>query len=688
MGKKKHESKPGRGKLLDAWVAPDDAGEAVGCLATSFTFSPAFFEEECLARFLQLESDPAEDGPVYLVEREEKLAQLVCAAALVDQHHCRGNRSLRWDLLPARMPRGLQHAKVSLLSWSKLIRVVIASANLTDDGYRRNQEVFGIIDFHEDGESPLSCLTDTVRFLRRVAEHSKASTGTSSPALGRWNQLLDRALRDARAWGLADDEFSRSAVRVTAIFSGPGYPNLFESLRNLWPGGPPATHASVVSPFFDPPEVPNAAAEELWGLVRQRGEAKVAFHVSAEDIPGESAVLLHAPRSLLEAQPLRGSAATAFYRVCLDQGRPLHAKGIWLEDERWAVYSIGSSNFTSAGTGLGQAPNTEANLVYIVDCNRDEKAGKSLETTFPDSETVDLAGDVRWSPLTGEGEDAVCDGVLLPKAFGEAVYDRDDQGRATITVTFVGEPPSGWELMPDGSEQPFFGEAQWLTRSRPASCRVDWDATRPPSGFWVRWTGSGGSAWWPINVFSGRALPPPEELADLPLEVLMNILTSSRPLHRVLQDYLRRRERVKAKDGEQTIVDPHKRVDTSSFLLQRTRRISWAFNALRERLERPVATVEILQWRLHGPVGVMAFVKALVREAQSAQEKAFLIAELALELARVEPTKTPGCLTTKQHKDEIQTVIAALKTLVPERTPDEPKNLRDYVESVFAKVSG
>src|SRR5260370_22271803 len=102
MGKKKHEGEPGHGKLLDVWVTHDDVGDPVGCLDTSFTVSPVFFEEECLARFLQLESDPTEDGPVYLVEREEKLAQVTCAAALVDQHHCRGSRSLRWDLLSAR----------------------------------------------------------------------------------------------------------------------------------------------------------------------------------------------------------------------------------------------------------------------------------------------------------------------------------------------------------------------------------------------------------------------------------------------------------------------------------------------------------------------------------------------------------------------------------------------------------
>jgi hypothetical protein len=107
MGKRKRDIKPGYAKILNAWSAPDTAGDPVGCVATSFTFSPVFFEEECLGRFLRLETDPVEDGPLYLVEREEKLSQVACAAALVDQHHCQGSRSLRWDLLSARMPEVL-----------------------------------------------------------------------------------------------------------------------------------------------------------------------------------------------------------------------------------------------------------------------------------------------------------------------------------------------------------------------------------------------------------------------------------------------------------------------------------------------------------------------------------------------------------------------------------------------------
>lgn len=134
MARKKKAQRAGYGKILDAWVPPKNAGSPIGCVATSFTFSPVFFEEECIGRFLGLETDPTEDGPLYLIEREEKLSQVMCVTALVDQHHCRGARSLRWDLLSARLPKGILHAKISLLCWSEYVRVIVASANLTEDG--------------------------------------------------------------------------------------------------------------------------------------------------------------------------------------------------------------------------------------------------------------------------------------------------------------------------------------------------------------------------------------------------------------------------------------------------------------------------------------------------------------------------------------------------------------------------
>lgn len=132
-------------KLLEQWQPPDHAGKPIGCLTTTFTFSTAFFEEQCLARFLNIDSDPNTDAQLYLIEREEKMAGLSGAVVLADSLHCNEARSLRWDVISARIAGGIQHAKVSLLVWQHHVRLIIASANMTEDGYCKNQEIFGVL---------------------------------------------------------------------------------------------------------------------------------------------------------------------------------------------------------------------------------------------------------------------------------------------------------------------------------------------------------------------------------------------------------------------------------------------------------------------------------------------------------------------------------------------------------------
>ena len=42
--------------LLDFWQKPADAGEPVALLATTYALEPDFFEQNCLARFLEVSS--------------------------------------------------------------------------------------------------------------------------------------------------------------------------------------------------------------------------------------------------------------------------------------------------------------------------------------------------------------------------------------------------------------------------------------------------------------------------------------------------------------------------------------------------------------------------------------------------------------------------------------------------------
>ena len=157
-----------RARLLDLWSGEEAFGRPLGCVTTSFTFDAELFEEQCLARFLSIQSNPNETAKAYLIEREEKLSQCF-ACVLVDGAHAAPDRSLRWHMLPVTLPRGgVLHAKLTLLVWENCIRVLIGSANLTEPAYRRNQEVMTALDFGAQGNPAPELLTQCVAFLNRV----------------------------------------------------------------------------------------------------------------------------------------------------------------------------------------------------------------------------------------------------------------------------------------------------------------------------------------------------------------------------------------------------------------------------------------------------------------------------------------------------------------------------------------
>jgi hypothetical protein len=683
-------ARAGYGRLLDAWTAPEGAGEPIGCIATSFTFDNVFFEEECLGRFLRLESDPTEDGPIYLLEREEKLAQIACAAALVDAHHCQGRRSLRWDLLPVSVPRALLHAKVAILVWRECVRVLVASANLTEDGYRRNQEVFGVLDYRAGGMAPGGCLEGVVGLVESLVESGWARGAESS--LQRVRTLLGTARERAAEWGT----HGSAEVRVEPILVGPGRPSAVEQLARVWPGQSPASLVRVVSPFFDARDnYVDVPSQAVWtSLLRKRGAAELRFYVAVEETPDGSAMLVHAPATLARSAPAGRSAVGVRFKRLLLEGRPLHAKALWLESERSFLYMAGSSNFTSAGLGLtdlthGAGPvNVEANLAYVVDAERFPRTVRALRGAFPEGERLVIDDRVRWQPPKIEGTDAPDgEGIPLPMGFGAATYRLGAEGGAILLE--LKSPPAGWVLRREEDSQPWLGHADWTSAGAPTRFEHPWKDPRPPTGFWVSWEGGSGQAWWPVTVDSQSSLPPPEELRNLPLDVLVDILTSARPLHRVegLRRYLARRASGLAGDEAGTAevapeLDPHRRVDTTRFLLQRTRRVGWALTRLRERLEQPVMTREALDWRLRGPVGVVALADALIRERRSEEEAAFLIAELALELHRAVPRSAVGGLAAEEVRSALRQVARELLARAEPAALAPEGELRQYLARV------
>jgi hypothetical protein len=133
-------------------------------------------------------------------------------------------------------------------------------------------------------------------------------------------------------------------------------------------------------------------------------------------------------------------------------------------------------------------------------------------------------------------------------------------------------------------------------------------------------------------------------------------------------------------------LDPHKRVDTSSFLLQRTRRLSWALAALRERLSQPVPSREALEWRLRGHCGVMALVHAVLSEDRPASEKAFLLTEIAVELARVVPQHAPGYLSRQAVRAALRECIREIQRRIQADGLRSVPPMKRYVNQAFREA--
>jgi len=696
MPRRRSEPKsPGYAKLLDAWTAPPRAEDPIGCIVTSYTFEAPFFEDHCLSRFLQMHTDQSEDGPCYLIEKEEKLNSVSCAAAIVDGHHCCGSRNPRWDLFACRTDR--QHAKISLLYWSGLCRVIISSANLTEAGYRRNLEIFGILDFYEGSSVPISALTQSIDFLARLVQASTWKPpnanllSTVSPSADRALRLLDRVRKDCREWGVSEEENRRSPLQIAPVFCGDGQKNLFESLRELWPSSKLPTQVDILSPFFDRPEAPNAPARAVWSLLPKRGETTVRYHLTGDLDFKAVKYVLNAPASLLAARDSSNSKAMPRFSLLEElEMRSLHAKVIRLRNSQWILSLIGSSNFTSAGTGLSKRSNFEANLAYAVDGDRDPDSIEELEEAFPESFEL-LDNEIQWKEIPIESESLQDEVSMLPDCFQEAILEKVAGNQLQLRLRIVSSTPSNWELLNESNKGRIAGETEWMLAGEPKEWVIPWHGSIPPSGFWVRWKDCDRPAWWPVNIADQEVLPPIPELRDLPLDVLINLLTSRRPLHLAIVTYIQFRRRSQKELQTSALIDPHRRVDTSQYVLQRTRRVSIALQKLREKLEERFVTIEALQWRLTGPISAEAIADAIERESQArvgsmnSDEVAFLFAELALELSRVRPSKDSS-ISRAKVRGEIREFIRHLHKRVRKMAPQANRTVHAYLKEAFKEA--
>ncbi len=629
-----------------------------------------------------MDTQPDEGNELgFLIEQEQKLAN-VPVTVVVDRSYAAEPRNLRWDVLPIPVSGGVQHAKVTVLAWEGHVRLVVSSANLVEHSYRSNLETATVLDANADSSLPEPLFLDLIDEVLRIVNRAPQPSGAPGPKK-RAAETLRRARQLTKTFELPS-RFPRRGASIHVIGVDSNRPAL-SRMRELLGGT--ASSAAVLSPFFDVGGAANVAGAELAKMMSRGNRPRASFVLPAS--PHADRMLVSAPRELRDAFPSR--VATEFRPVesdVEDRGRRLHAKAMLLERDERSVALVGSSNFTAAGLGINGRGNLEINLAFRIPTT-ERRCLRALRGLFRAGPVIPEA-EIDWEAA----EDEETPQVELPAGFVDFLLDAR---RREVAITLKPSVlPDTWSVYAQGAQ--LCDQADWEQEGRPSEL-VTKLADRPDLPFFVevRW-GAGERLPWPLNVRDPGALPPPEELRTLPLDLLIEALSSTQPLHRFLEQEKRRRKRLAASPKSRGELDPLSRYAGTGRLLQRARRLSLAFEGIVERLERPAASPEALEWRLFGPVGPLALAKAIVKELDVGDaiigEKQFMLAELALSMSRVDWSVVGAQIGKRRAREQGLKLIAELESMAkePHGTADgrkerpEGRQLRGYVKRAFSEA--
>ena len=318
---------------------------------------------------------------------------------MVDHTQAGVEHSLRWDVLPVRIPGGRQHAKLSVLAWSNHIRVIVASANLTEPGYRKNYEVAATVDLSPK-EADRELLAQAMAFLRGLLTFVPRGR-ESAPEVQRAEVYLAHVERQAEAWARPRGKGpSATAVRLHA--SGrPTWARRAQQPRGSDCRLPSSRRIALRGldclPVFRCRRRQVSVAAALCQSMARGRAREICFCVPAvldRWRIGRSPSCSAKGHRLNTPQLWRTSVPSRSFRISTRKRirRPWHAKMLALRGDTYTALLIGSSNFTCAGMGVTSHRNAEANLVTVADRVAFGREAGNLEAIWPQMETVDDLG--------------------------------------------------------------------------------------------------------------------------------------------------------------------------------------------------------------------------------------------------------------------------------------------------------
>ena len=663
--------------MLELWRPPRGAGDPVGCLTTTYTFEPGLFDEQCLARFLEIESEPNREDLAFLLERETRLGGTY-AGVLVDYTQAGVGHSLRWDILPVRIHGAKQHAKLSLLAWTNHVRVVLASANLTEAGYRSNHEIAMALDSAPQ-KADVRQIRAATEFLRCLLAFVPGAS-PDVPEIGRAIKFLEQVERQVAGWAQVrtskplrqhlvftlPDRAGNSATGETGFAARGALEETIGHCRRC--GGSPTT-VWVASPFYDFDSEADPTTAALCKSMGRGTTRRLAICVPALGDENEVPVRLAAPVSLLTT-PSRYSASVQFevlpQRDSDGNTRAWHAKMLSLQSTAYSALLAGSSNFTRAGLGIGGRRNAEANLLTIAERRAHAREPGDLEAIWPDMMRVDEPEQAEWlGPKPELDEEQCAASVALPAGFLSARYQAGDNRAVTLFLD-AAHLPEMWSVTACGhDDRLLLNHETWGEAGRSENVVVPWHPVQPPERLLVQWPM--GEAFWPMNVIDERGLPPPAELGEMSADDLLLILAASDP-GAAFRAWAKRRQKVEFDDElDQAIpidLDPLRRYDLHATFLHRIRSRARILAQLRQNLQRPVWSVQALQWRLEGFIGIKPLAERLLQELAAADgkidEALLTLTDFVIVLREVEYEPADGSLPKPEFEEVYVPFLHAL----------------------------
>lgn len=673
-----NEEKISRRKLIDRLLPAPEYGPLLGILATTYEFKPEFFETDFLPTVLGLGAWDDRNW-TSRVAVEKALAELEGAVVFADARRYQGRpRSLRVDVMAVALPAGAAlHAKILLLVHRDAVRFHVASANLTDEGYRRNREV-------------AAPLVVTCKQPEHAALISAALQGIRG-ALGPWwtetaERVVSTAMRILARWPTArGGEYFLWGTEATSPW---------ERLLDAWPGYDIVERVTIVSPFWAEERDDAGPLRQLLARLRDRGalmpDATVRLLTEAKHLGGEKyQPVLPESYTTFDARRLKvvANAEAVDPRILPEEVdsqegllmlRPLHAKVLLLEGRGTSIAYMGSANFSNRAWGLSGVPqNIEAGLIL----RREGEARDALASLIPKTvgAPVPLAGAAKGQvALPVEDDDPkkpwptflreVClapDPVHSERLLLEVRVDP-----ATVhgawSVALAGE--GAWEeamLLDTGASE----ESEYCVDLSPARL----EQLLRDQEVRVRWWMPGGGINVPINVSpSARDALPIVHGAAKPGESLLLAYYQGRISFEELFP-----DPDGATDGDAAgSVAESSSIDTSRIQSYQVREFVEALKGIRDDLKQVAkATPRAMRLALHGPVSPVALARAVAGEVEarrrSATAGAFQFFEILCCLLEARTFQVGEHAVTwqaeiRQAAESIERLLNQLRTSYPE----------------------